>query len=412
VLSHVRPRRVAITGVGIVSSIGVGAEAVTAALAENRSGIRLVQERRVLGFRSALSGVVEPFQPRYELSKKKRKSMPEMVEWAHEATREALAMSHLPQELVRNPRTGLIFGNDSVAAPSHLQAALTEERKSTSALHSGMVFQSMNSTVTLNLTAVLGTLGASWTLSGACASGGHAIGQAFDLIALGRQDRVICGGAQEITWESVCSFDALCAFSSREDDPQAASRPFDVDRDGLVPSGGAAAVVLEEYERAVERGAEILGEVLAYTFSSDGAHIAVPSGDGLARAMSEAIEQVAIPAGEIQYVCAHATGTPLGDAVEAAAIGQVFGAARPWVSSTKGMVGHEMWMAGASQLVYSLLAARAGFIPGNRNFQRPDQHTCNLRIPPEPVRCAPGLMLLNSAGFGGTNSCLVVRVVQ
>ena len=405
-----KSRRVVITGVGIVSTIGVGVEETTAGLAENRSGIRLVPERRELGFRSALSGVIGPFQPRFELSKKKRKSMHTMVEWAHEATMEALTMSALPDESVRSPRTGLIFGNDSVAAPSYLQAFLTRERKSTSALHSGMVFQSMNSTVTLNLNALLGTLGASWTLSGACASGGHSIGQAFDLIAHGRQDRVICGGVQEITWESVCSFDALCAFSLREDDPAAASRPFDADRDGLAPSGGAAAIVLEEREQAVARGAEILGEVLAYAFSSDGTHVAVPTGDGLVRAMTEALERAGVQVSDVHYVSAHATGTPIGDAVEAEAISLVFGAAKPWVSSIKGMVGHEMWMAGASQLVYSLLAGRAGFIPGSRNFDRPDDHTRLLRIPREPVRCTPELMLLNSAGFGGTNSCLVIRL--
>jgi 3-oxoacyl-[acyl-carrier-protein] synthase-1 len=273
-----------------------------------------------------------------------------------------------------------------------------------------MVFQSMNSTITMNLSALLGTRGASWTLSGACASGGHAVGQAADLISLGRQDVVICGGAQEIGWESVCSFDALCAFSTREDEPLAASRPFDADRDGLVPSGGAAALVLENWERATSRGAEILGEVKAYAFSADGSHIAVPNGDGIARAMAEVLERAELQAQDIDYVCAHGTSTPVGDAVEAEAIASVFADSRPWVSSTKAQTGHEMWMSGASQVVYSLLAARRGFLPGNLNFVRPDDRTASIRVAAEPVHEAPELILCNAAGFGGTNSTLIIRV--
>jgi len=336
--------------------------------------------------------------------------MHEVAVWAHEAAMEAIAMAHLAPADLQNSRTGVVFGNDSVAAPSYQQGAMTRARGDTGGLHSGMVFQAMNSTVTLNLGSILGCQGAAWTVSGACASGGHAIGQAAELIAFDRQDCVVCGGAQEISWESMCSFDALCAFSSREDDPAAASRPFDIDRDGLVPSGGAAAVVLEERTHALQRGAPILGEVLSYGFSCDGTHIAVPSGEGLARAMADALTRAELDVSGVDYVCAHGTSTPVGDAVEARMITQLFGTNRPWVSSVKGMVGHEMWMAGASQLVYSLLATRDGFVPGNRNFVRPDESARDLRIPPQPVAARVDRILLNSAGFGGTNACLVVRI--
>ncbi len=405
-----RARRVVITGIGIVSSIGVGVDEVLDNLKENRSGIHFCAERSSLGFRSALTGKIPAYSPRFSLDRKARKSMHEVAVWAHEAAMEAIAMAHLAPADLQNSRTGVVFGNDSVAAPSYQQGAMTRARGDTGGLHSGMVFQAMNSTVTLNLGSILGCQGAAWTVSGACASGGHAIGQAAELIAFDRQDCVVCGGAQEISWESMCSFDALCAFSSREDDPAAASRPFDIDRDGLVPSGGAAAVVLEERTHALQRGAPILGEVLSYGFSCDGTHIAVPSGEGLARAMADALTRAELDVSGVDYVCAHGTSTPVGDAVEARMITQLFGTNRPWVSSVKGMVGHEMWMAGASQLVYSLLATRDGFVPGNRNFVRPDESARDLRIPPQPVAARVDRILLNSAGFGGTNACLVVRI--
>ncbi len=404
-------RRVAITGIGVVSCLGLGCDQVARALAEVRSGIRLDPERRSLGFRSALTGVVEPFEPRFAtLSRKARKSMPDFVEWATEATLEAVAMTGLAADELKSPQVGLLFGNDSVARPSYQQAEQTARERSTGGLHSGTVFRSMCSTVTMNLNTLLGTQGAAWTLSGACASGSHAVGQAADLIAAGRQRVMICGGAQEISWEAVCSFDALCAFSMREDQPTAASRPFDAGRDGLVPSGGAAALVLEDLEHARGRGATVLGEVLAYAFSSDGSHIAVPSGEGLERSMREALARASVAAADIDYVCAHGTSTPVGDAVEAEAIGRVFAPARPWVSSTKSQTGHEMWMAGAAQVVYTLVAARGGFMPVNANFESPDERTAGLRVVTEMTRSAPELVLLNAAGFGGTNSSLVVRL--
>jgi 3-oxoacyl-[acyl-carrier-protein] synthase-1 len=257
----------------------------------------------------------------------------------------------------------------------------------------------------------LGVRGASWTIAGACASGGHAIGQAADLIALGRQDRVLCGGVQEINWESVASFDATNAFSTRHDDPARACRPFDHARDGLVPSGGAAMVALENVDQARRRGADILAVIRAYAFSSDGRGLATPSGEGLERCMRACLREAQVPADRVDYVCAHATSTPVGDAAEAGAIARVFGTARPWVSSLKGMTGHEMWMAGAAQLVYSILMARGGFIAPNVNFERPEAGAPELRIARETIDQKPRLTLCNAAGFGGTNSCLLVETL-
>lgn len=400
--------RVAITGLGIVSSIGTMLDEVAESLYKGRSGIISDPERLALGFNSSLTGAISPFEKRFPLSRKQRKSAPEFVEWAAEAALSAINLSGLDDKQIANERTGMIFGCDSSVLPAIEQTELLKETKSTNSLGSGFVFQSMTSCITMNLNAILGTQGASWSISGACASGGHAIGQAADLIRLGRQDRMICGGAQEINWQSMCSFDGLSAFSMRLDQPEAASRPFAKSRDGLVPSGGAAALVLENYDMAVARGAHIWGEVLSYGFSSDGENIIVPGRTGLGRAMRMALAGAELKSGDIDYVCAHATSTPKGDEMEAGNILDVFGAGNVPVSSTKSMTGHELWMSGAAQVVYTSLMARDGFLAPNINFDGPDDASSKLDIITE-TRCGRlKKALCNSAGFGGTNSCLVL----
>ena len=398
---------VAITGIGIVSCLGTGVEKAARALREGRSGIRLDPRRRKLGFRSALTGVIEDFTPPH-LDRKKRKTMTDFDLQAYAAALEAIAAAGWDDEMVRSPHTGLVIGNDSATQANLEQVRITREEKTTLSIGAGLVFQSLTSTATMNLNALLGNQGASWTVAGACASGGHAIGQAADLIAWGRQERVLCGGVQEINWESVASFDATNAFSTREDDPEGASRPFDSERDGLVPSGGAAVVALERMDLARKRGANILGRVLSYAFSADGYSLSVPSGEGLRRCIQECLSLARTSPDAVDYVCAHATSTPVGDAAEARAIAEVFGSRSPWVSSLKGMTGHEMWMAGAGQVVYSVLMGRDGFIAANRNFQRQEAGVPVLRIPAQTVDARPGVILCNSAGFGGTNSCLLI----
>ena len=404
--------RVAITGIGIVSCLGSDLETVRAALEQGRCGIVLDEERQRLGFRSPLTGKVRDFEPEAVLSRKQRKTMPDFAIQAYKAAADALALSGLAAEELRNPETGLVFGCDSSSIAAIEQVDTLRAKGETKAIGSGLVFRSMASCVTMNLNTLFQTQGACWTISSACSSGGHAVGQAFDLIALGRQERIICGGAQEVTWESMCSFDALGAFSIRLQDPVAASRPFDADRDGLVPSGGAAAIVLERYDLAKARGAAILGEVLGYGFSSDGLNLSVPSPDGLRRAMTQALAGAGLKPADIDYLCAHATSTPAGDSAEAENILAVFGEPTPWVSSTKSMTGHELWMSGASQVVYATLMARHGFIAPNINFHTGDAVTGRLRIAAETVREFPELVVCNSAGFGGTNSCLVLRFAE
>lgn len=402
---------VVITGVGIVSCLGTGKEKVKKSLRECKSGIQLVPERKELGFRSALSGVIDDFEVP-AIGRKKRKTMPEFVQQGYAATLEAIEQAGLNEDDIRSEKTALIIGNDSATLANYQQAALTLKEKRTLPLGGSLVFHALNSTITINLNALLGNLGASWTVSGACASGSHSIGQAADLIALGRQDRAICGGVQEINWESVAAFDATNAFSVRQDEPEKASRPFDVDRDGLVPSGGAAIVCLEREDLARKRGANILARVKSYAFSSDGRYLAVPTGEGLERCMRECLKRGAINSAEVDYICAHATSTPVGDKVEAAAIWGVFNDKPPWVSSMKSYAGHEMWMAGAAQVVYSILMAQDGYIAPNLNFKKQEGEAPPLKIASEVISMRLTHVLCNSAGFGGTNSCLLLEMMH
>lgn len=404
--------RVVITGIGIISCLGNNTGAVGEALRQGRSGIVIDEVRKEMGFRSPLTGAIHDFSPKSWLSRKQRKTMPDFAVHAYAAAVEALGMSGLDEGDIQNPETGLIFGCDSSCIAAIEQVALLNKHKETKSIGSGLVFRSMTSTITMNLNTILKTQGACWTISSACSSGGHAVGQAANLIALGQQDRVICGGAQEINWESMCSFDGLGAFSPSYENPETASRPFDINRDGLVPSGGAAVVILEQYDLAKKRGAKILGEIAGYGFSSDGSNLSVPDSNGLGRAMTMALKASGTEPQEIDYICAHATSTPSGDAAEAGNILKIFGEKSPFISSIKSMTGHELWMSGASQIVYSTIMAREGFIAPNINFEKPDNSFEKLNIVGETQEIKPRKILCNSAGFGGTNSCIVIRVDQ
>jgi 3-oxoacyl-[acyl-carrier-protein] synthase-1 len=401
--------KVAITGIGIVSCLGNSIEEVADSLQNGKSGIVVDEKRRHLGFRSPLTGVIRNFNPIDYLSRKQRKTMTDFGIQAYAAVEKALNMSRLGEEEIQNAETGIVFGSDSSSMAAVEQVELLRKKGATKSIGSGLVFRSMNSNITMNLNTILKTHGACWTISSACSSGGHAVGQAADLIALGRQQRVICGGAQEINWESMCSFDAIGAFSMRIGNPEAACRPFDANRDGLVPSGGAAAIILERYDLARQRGANILGEIISYGFSSDGKHISSPNKDGLRSAMQKAIDNAKLKPSDIDYISAHATSTPIGDAIEAQSISDVFGSRTPWISSFKSMTGHELWMSGASSVVYTVTMARQGFIARNLNFELPDKDSEKLNIVTETIRQSPETVLCNSAGFGGTNSCLILR---
>lgn len=408
------PGRVAITGMGIISCLGLNRSEVKQSLAEGKCGLEFLPARKALGFQSGLSGVIRDFDGTNVLDRKKRKTLPEFGLWAWAAVEQALEQANIPPATLQgDPNTGMIFGNDSSTVTAVEQVEILRETGETRSIGSGHIFRLLNSTITLNISTILGLHGQVWTVSGACASGAMAIGQGAELIAAGRQKRMICGGAQEISWQSMCSFDTLAAFSRREDDPAGASRPFDRDRDGLVPGGGAAAVILESYEEAVARGADILGEVLGYGNTSDGHHIVVPSGEGLERAMRQAIAAAKLNNDDIDLVMAHATSTPSGDKAEGKALANIFSAGGtkpgPLITATKALTGHEFWMAGASQVVYGMLMAGGGFVAGNPNLKNPDSSVKNLRLPPQTVYSNCHFLLCNAAGFGGTNACLVIK---
>ena len=404
-------QRVVITGLGIWSCLGTSLEEVRDSLYTGKSGIVLDPVRKEMGFRSGLTGRVELPDLKKELPRPLRVYMPEPALYAYCATRDALKHAGIDQDYLDSHEVGLLYGNDSTADAVYKSIAKIVEKKDTMLCGSGAIFQSMNSTVTMNLGVIFHLKGINLTVSGACASGSHAIGLGALLIQNGLQEMVVCGGAQEVNPAATGSFDGISAFSVREDAPEKASRPFDRDRDGLVPGGGAATVILESYESAVRRGAPILAEVLGYGFSANGDHISTPNVDGPARSLEMAVRSAGIDIREIGYVNAHATSTHVGDANEAKAIARVFGEKTVPVTSTKSQTGHEMWMAGASEIVYSLLMMKGGFIAGNINFEHPDEDSARLWIPAETIERPFDTFLSNSFGFGGTNSTLVIRNV-
>ena len=261
----------------------------------------------------------------------------------------------------------------------------------------------------MNLSTIFHLKGINMTISAACASGSHSIGLGYMMIKQGLQNVVLTGGAQETNFYSMSSFDALGTFSTRMDDPTKASRPFDKDRDGLIPSGGAAALVLEDYEHAIARSATILAEVVGYGFSSNGGGISQPSDEGSEKAMRRAMDDAGVTANEIDYVNAHATSTQQGDMYEAIALDRIFGGKKAWISSTKSMTGHECWMAGASEVVYSILMMQNGFVAPNINLDNPDETAAKLKIAKEAINMPLNTILSNSFGFGGTNSALVIK---
>jgi 3-oxoacyl-[acyl-carrier-protein] synthase I len=401
--------RVVITGMGIYSCIGKNLDEVAASLHQGKSGIILDPARKEFGYRSGLTGFVEKPNLKGLLDRRARITLPEQGEYAYLATLEALKNANLDQDYIDAHEAGIIYGNDSSAKPVIEAIDIIREKKDTTLVGSGSVFQTMNSTVNINLATIFKLKGVNFTLSAACASGSHSIGVGYQFIKSGLQDCIICGGAQETNIYSMGNFDSLSAFSIRESEPQKASRPFDRDRDGLIPSGGAATVILESLESAKKRGAPILAEVIGYGFSSNGGHISNPTVDGPVRSLSMALKDSGLQAKEIDYINAHATSTPAGDASEAKAIDEVFGTVKTPVSSTKSMTGHECWMAGASEIVYSVLMMQRSFMAPNINFENPDEDSAKLNIVKNTIEKNINVILSNSFGFGGTNSTLIVR---
>ena len=403
-------RRVVVTGMGIWSCLGTDIETVKQSLYKGKSGIGIQPERLEYGYRSALTGIVEePVITKKMLDRHTRAGMPQEARYAYMSSLQAFAHANVSDEYLREHEVGCIFGNDSSAQPVIEASKIMDEKHDSAMLGYGLIFQSMNSTVNMNLSTIFHLRGVNFTISAACASGSHSIGLGFMLIKQGLQDMVLCGGAQETNYYSMASFDALGAFSIRMNEPTKASRPFDRDRDGLIPSGGAASLVLEDYEHAKARGANILAEVVGYGFSSNGGGISQPSDDGSVIAMTRALEMSDVKADDVDYINAHATSTHQGDMYEAMALNRMFEGKHALISSTKSMTGHECWMAGASEAVYSILMMQNNFVAPNINFENPDEYSEKMNLATATVETEVNTVLSNSFGFGGTNSALVLK---
>jgi len=402
-------KRVVITGMGIWSCIGTSLDEVAESLRSGRCGLGNDPSRLAYGYQSDLTGIVPEPDLKPLLHRRLRAGLSQEAAYAFMASRDAFAQAGMDEEYRLSHEIGVIFGNDSSAKAIIETDRSLVQRPDTALLGSGLIFQSMNSTVNMNMSSIFRLRGINLTVSAACASGSHSVGLGYILIKQGLQDCVLCGGAQEVNTFAMSSFDALGAFSKRVGEPLKASRPFDRDRDGLVPSGGAAALVLEDYDSAVRRGATILAEVCGYGFSSNGGGISEPSDEGSVTAMVRAMESAGVSPADIDYVSAHATGTPQGDRYEAIALDRLFSGQRALISSTKGMTGHECWMSGASELVYCTLMMQHGFVAPNINFENPDEASAPLNIATQTVEMPLRTVLSNSFGFGGTNSAVVLK---
>lgn len=412
ILDTLMERRVVITGIGIWSCLGTDVERVKESLYNGKSGIILDEKRLEYGFRSGLTGLVEKPVLKGLLDRRRRENMSEEAEYAYMAAKQAFENAEMNDAYLLGNEVGCIFGNDSSAKAVIDGYTIMEEEHDSELVGSGAVFRSMNSTVNMNLCSIFHLRGINFSVSAACASGSHAIGLGYLMIKQGLQEIVLCGGAQETNMYGMSSFDAIRTFSMRMDEPTKASRPFDKNRDGLVPSGGAAALVLEDYEHAKARGANILCEIGGYGFSSNGGGISQPNDAGSALAMQRAMDCAGVKPSDIDYINAHATSTSQGDMFEAKALKRLFEGEHAWISSTKSMTGHECWMAGASEIVYSIIMMQNNFVAPNINFEEPDEYTDKLNITAKTIDTQLGCVLSNSFGFGGTNSAIVLKKIK
>ena len=410
-------KRVVVTGMGIWSCIGQDLQTVTESLRQGRSGIGVCMERKALGHHSLLSGIVPRPDLMPLLDRRLRNTLSEEAEYAYMATREALINAHIDADYCRQNEVGVVFGNDTsngAVVDSYLGA---KDAGNTFMLGSGMAFQALTSNVAMNMANIFHLRGANFTTASACASGAQAIALAAMLVQSGQQEIMIAGGAQETNDKSMIAFDGVNTLSKRDEDPAHASRPFDKKRDGLVPSGGAAALVLEEYEHAIARGATIYAEFAGFGFSQNETPLGQPSAEGEFKAMCNALQNANLQPSDIDYVNAHATSTISGDIAEAEAIKRLFvqspisNLQSPMISSTKSMTGHECWMAGASEAIYTILMMQNSFVAPNINIEEFDDSAKDLNIVRETRNTEINIALSNSFGFGGTNCVLVLRKI-
>ena len=400
-------RRVVVTGLGIVSSIGINKEEVRESLRQGRSGIEFHQEYADLGFRTAVHGPIR-LNPEELIDRKVYRFMGNGAAYNYLAMREAIQDSGLSAEQISNPRTGLIAGSGGSSTENVVRAVDLLRQKGLRKVGPYMVTRTMSNTNAACLATAFAIKGVSYSISSACATSAHCIGNAAELIQLGKQDVVFAGGGDEVHWTMTLLFDAMGALSSKyNDNPTVASRPYDVNRDGFVISGGGGTVVLEELEHARARGARIYAELVGYGATSDGFDMVQPSGEGAVRCMRQALAGMETT---VDYINSHGTSTPVGDMRELEAIREVFGSHCPPISSTKSITGHALGGAGVNEAIYCLLMMESGFIAASANISELDAAAEGMPIVRKRVDHASlDTVLSNSFGFGGTNACLVFR---
>ncbi len=397
-------RRIAITGMGIVSCLGNTLDAVTRALREGRSGIRHLPEYAERGFRSQVGGVCD-IDLDAAIDRKQKRFMGDAAAYACVAMRNAIADAGLTTEQVSHARSGLIAGSGGGSAEWQIEAGDLMRNRGVRKVGPYMVPRTMCSTVSAALATTYAIKGVSYSIAAACATSAHCIGAAADLIRAGRQDLMFAGGGEELHWGLSCQFDAMGALSSnRNDDAARASRPYDAGRDGFVIAGGGGMLVLEDWDHAVARGARIHGELVGYGVTSDGVDMVAPSGEGAVRCMQMALADVKTP---IDYLNTHGTSTLLGDVVELKAVREVFGANVPPLSSTKALSGHSLGAASVHEAIYCLLMMREGFMAASANIDTLDERVADMPILRECVDATLNTVMSNSFGFGGTNATLV-----
>ena len=399
--------RVVVTGLGIVSSVGVGCNAVSEALRKGQSGIRFSQAYADLGFRSHIHGDIEVDLDQ-QIDRKLKRFMGDAAAYNYLAMEEAVSNSGLTQEQISDLRTGLVMGSGGGSPANIVEAADLLRQRGVKRVGPYRVTRTMASTATACLGTAYKIRGVSYAISSACATSAHCIGNAAELIQMGKQDVVFAGGGEEVHWSTSVMFDAMGALSSSYNDrPESASRAYDANRDGFVISGGAGVVVLESLSHAEGRGAPVYAELVGYGATSDGHDMVQPSGDGAARCMAQALQSVD---GPIDYLNTHGTSTPVGDIAELGAVRQVFGDQVPSISSTKSLTGHALGAAGVNEAVYALLMLREDFISASANIQELDPIAEGYPIVRElQVNAGLNQVMSNSFGFGGTNCTLVFR---
>ena len=402
-------RRVVITGMGIWSSIGQDLKTVCECLKQGRSGIIFDPKRIEYGLHSGLVGNVSRPDLKPLLPRKFRATMSEDAEYAYMAARQALEQAGVTEEYLRRYEVGLIFGSEGMKDCIIHAADIMAQEKDVTALYPNMLFQSEASSVSMNLSTIFHIRGINLTISAASASSSHAIGLAATLIKEGMQNCILVGGCSTMSLEGVSAYDAIYGLSTRNDSPQEACRPFDKERNGTVHSGGAAALMLEDYEHAISRGANVLAEIVGIGVGSSGAEISAPTTVRLEVAMQRAIADAGIKTGDIDYICPMASSLIYEDEYEAIAIDKLFRDKKAYVSSTESMTGHENFMAGAGKMVYTILMMQNNFIAPNINLKTPSEAAKHLRIATQTIYAPIQYAMVNASGLGGTNCCIVIK---